>query len=44
MKSERKPCSERTLIGCTRTGDLVPACQPVQIAELAKSETYNDRN
>jgi hypothetical protein len=27
-----------------RTGDLVPTCQPVQIAELAKSETYNDRN
>ena len=26
------------------TGDLVPTCQPVQIAELAKSETYNDRN
>src|SRR5262245_1866953 len=23
----------------TRSGDLVPACQPVQIAELAKSET-----
>jgi hypothetical protein len=28
----------------TRTGDLVPTCQPVQIAEQAKSETYNDRN
>ena len=26
------------------TGDLVPNCQPVQIAELAKSETYDDRN
>jgi hypothetical protein len=28
----------------TRTGDLEPTCQPVQIAELAKSEIYNDRN
>jgi hypothetical protein len=28
----------------TRMGDLFPTCQPVQIAELAKSETYNDRN
>ena len=27
-----------------RSGNLVPTCQPVQIAELAKSETYNDRN
>ena len=25
-------------------GGFVPSCQPVQIAELAKSETYNDRN
>ena len=28
----------------TRSGDLVPACQPVQIAELAKSETRHDRD
>src|SRR5262245_37353139 len=28
----------------TRPGDLVPACQPVQIAELTKSETCHDRN
>jgi hypothetical protein len=27
------------LVVDTRTGDLVPTCQPVQIAELAKSET-----
>jgi len=35
--TSKEPC-------LTRTGDLVPTCQPVQIAELAKSETYNDRN
>ena len=28
----------------TWTGDLAPTCQPVQIAEQAKSETYNERN
>ena len=27
----------------TQTGDLVPTCQPVQTAKLAKKETYNDR-
>jgi hypothetical protein len=37
----RGPTKEPRL---TRTGDLVPTCQPVQIAEQAKSETYNDRN
>ena len=26
----------------TRSGNLSPTCQPVQIAELAKKETYND--
>jgi hypothetical protein len=25
-------------------GDLVPTCEPLQIAELAKSETQNDGN
>ena len=33
--------SNRALHG---RGDLVPTCQPVQIAELAKSETQNDGN
>jgi hypothetical protein len=28
----------------TEGGDLVRTCQPVQMAELAKSETNNGRN
>jgi hypothetical protein len=27
-----------------RSGNLGPTCQPVRIAELAKTETYNARN
>jgi hypothetical protein len=45
VSSEDEPyidqLSNRALHG---RGDLVPTCQPVQIAELAKSETQNDGN
>jgi len=38
VSSEDEPYTDQLCL--TRTGDLVPTCQPAQIARMAKSETY----